>query len=109
VIGLHPLAPVAFFVPFGTGFVTGWQFGASRREGILVGLIMGLWMMLLCAAVFLGFLTLIPSGLGRLEPGTALSSAAIILLLVGHLALFAGVGAITGGHLARRDGQRTAE
>ena len=103
-IGLHPILPVAFFVPIGTGFAAGWRLVATWVEGILIGLVMGTWLSLLCGVVLLGLVLL--SGVtpwSLQSPGAMLMPLLICSLIVAHLSIFAGAGAILGGHFARKE------
>jgi len=107
-IGLHPILPVAFFVPVGTGFVAGWRIMATGVEGALIGLVMGGWLTALCGLVLLALILLSGVLPWSLEsPGAMLMPVLICVFFVGHLSIFAGVGAILGGYFARRE-QTTA-
>ena len=103
VMGLHVLPPVAFICPLGTGFVTGWNLTASRVEGLLIGLIMGIWMWLLCGVVGLGVMALGPALPMGLQAPDVFGVLLVATVLVGHLAIFAGAGAMLGGHFARKE------
>ncbi len=102
-LGLHPLVPIAIFVPFGTGFATGWQIEATWLQGFLLGAIMGLWMTFLCSLVVLCIVLLSASNPSGLLQCGGLGTALIVGSLVFHLTTFAGVGAGFGGHLARKE------
>jgi hypothetical protein len=94
---LHPFLPIAFFAPIVLGFATGWDLRATRRDGVAVGLLMGLYMLVLVSAVGTGFLILVDATrYWWIVP-------AIAAFAVVHLALFSGLGAVLGGHYARRE------
>jgi hypothetical protein len=107
-LALHILPPVAFFCPAGTGFVTGYSTAASRRDAVLIATVMGIWMAGIIAVVG-GAVALVstmnPYGILAGNPMVMFLIATLIIL---HLVLFAGAGAMLGGHLARRDAGRIA-
>jgi hypothetical protein len=100
-LGLHWIPPIAFLVPVITGYVTGWRAAASKLEGLMIGVIMGAWMMALF--ILLGALLAVVS---LMNPGGKLDGELMVLLLaiglVLHLTIFGGIGAMLGGHMARR-------
>jgi hypothetical protein len=106
ILGTHPLVPVAVLVPFGTGFVTGWHIAAQRWESVVIAFVMGLCMVLLGAIVAGSFIVFWAPVAGGLTSGTLLAMAAVMLGLTGHLVLFAGAGAMVGGHYAQREAVR---
>jgi hypothetical protein len=95
-LALHILPPISFFVPVLTGFITGWQIKARAGDAAVLGLGMGGLMFVLCCAVGAGLMIVFPS-VGFI-PIVLVAS-----VLVVHLATFAGVGAMIGGHYARKD------
>ncbi len=95
-LALHILPPISFFVPVLTGFITGWQIKARAGDAAVLGLGMGGLMFVLCCAVGAGLMIVFP-GVGFV-PIVFVAS-----VLVVHLATFAGVGAVIGGHYARKD------
>jgi hypothetical protein len=106
-IGMHPLPPVAFFVPIGTGFATGWQMSASRVEAVLIALIMGTWMAAILSLVGIGAAIISAMAPPGILAGNLFGMLVISTAMILHLSLFAGAGAMLGGHLARRE--RAAE
>jgi len=102
-LGLGWIPPVAFVVPFGTGFATGWNATATLREGTLIGVIMGIWMSLLCGMGVAGLVLVSWMYPGGMKAGGELGIALVVLGLVLHLGVFAGAGAILGGHMARKE------
>ena len=102
-IGLHPLPPIAFFIPIGTGFAMGWTIAASRREAVLVACVMGTWMAAILSLVGIGAAILSAMKPPGILAGDILMFLAIASAMIAHLAIFAGAGALLGGHLARRD------
>jgi hypothetical protein len=94
---LHPFLPIAFVVPLVLGFATGWDLRARPREGVAVGLLMGLYMLVLVSLVGSGFLLLVDA---RRYWWIVLAIAAVAVV---HLSLFSGFGAVVGGHYARRE------
>ena len=105
-LGLHWLPPVAFLVPFITGYVTGWNARASVFEGAVIGAIMAAWMGLLCTLGVLGLVIMSSVWKGGLDSGHSLGIALVTGGLVLHLGIFAGLGAALGGYFGRKD--RTA-
>jgi hypothetical protein len=101
--GMHPILPLAFAAPFITGLITGGRQFMTGTEGFLLGTLMGLWMMILLSLLAGGFviataLRLLPAG------GMDMMLFAIIpTFIVAHLAIFCSVGAMLGGHFARKD------
>lgn len=95
-LALHILPPISFFIPVLTGFITGWQIKARPGEAAVLGLGMGGLMFALCCAVGAGLMILFPNV--GVVPVVLVAS-----VLVVHLATFAGVGAVIGGHYARKD------
>jgi len=93
---LHTLPPISFFVPVLTGFIAGWQIRARPAQAAVLGLGMGGLMFALCVLVGAGLMLLAP-GVG-LVPVVAIASAIVL-----HLATFAAIGAMIGGHYARKD------
>jgi hypothetical protein len=102
-IGLHPLPPIAFFIPIGTGFAMGWTIAASRREAVLIAAVMAVWMSAILSLVGIGAGILSAMKPPGILAGDILMFLAIASTIVAHLAIFAGGGALLGGHLARRD------
>jgi hypothetical protein len=100
---LHPFLPLAFFAPVVLGFATGWDLRARPTDGVAVGLLMGLYMLVLVSAVGTGFLILV----GAADYWWIV--LAIACFAVAHLALFSGFGAVLGGHYARREDSGAAE
>ena len=100
---LHPFLPIAFFVPMGVGFATGWDIRARPSDGVAIGLLMGLFMLLLVCVVGTGFLLLVDAA------RFWWIVLAIASLAVAHVALFSGFGAALGGHLSRREDAVQAE
>ena len=95
-LALHILPPISFFVPMFTGFITGWRIRAGPGEAAVLGLGMGTLMFALCC--LLGGVVII------LFPHVGFVTVVIVAsLLVIHLAVFAAVGAMIGGHYARKD------
>jgi hypothetical protein len=103
VLGLHVLPPIAFFCPLGTGFVMGWRMMATHVEGLMLGVVMGLWMWALCGAVGLAILFIGSTRSITFGPNDVLAIVLLSTFLVAHLAIFAGAGAMLGGHYARRE------
>jgi hypothetical protein len=104
VAGLHAIAPVAFLLPIGTGFAAGWRMVATWVEGILIGLVMGMWVSLLCGIVLVGVVLLSGVTPWSLEsPGALVLPTLIYVFIVAHLSIFAATGAVLGGHFARKD------
>jgi hypothetical protein len=94
---LHPFLPIAFFVPLVLGFATGWDLRARPRDGVAVGLLMGLYMLVLVSVFGTGFLLLVDATrYWWIVP--AIASFAVV-----HLALLSGLGAVLGGHYARQE------
>jgi hypothetical protein len=94
---LHPFLPIAFFVPLVLGFATGWDLRATRRDGVAVGLLMGLFMLVLVSLFVAGFLVLVDATrYWWIVP--AIAAVAVV-----HVGLFSGLGAVLGGHYARRE------
>ena len=102
-IGLHPLPPIAFFIPVGTGFAMGWTIAASRREALLIALVMGTWMSCILSLVGIGAAIISAMAPPGILAGDFIMFLVIASGLVAHLAIFAGAGAWLGGHLARRE------
>lgn len=94
---LHPFFVLAFFVPLVLGLYTGWTLKASRQEGIGVGLCMGTYMTLFMLVVGVPFLFILNMGhMWWLVP-------VIAIFVFLHVGVFAGGGAIAGGHYARKE------
>ena len=95
-LALHILPPISFFVPMLTGFIAGWQIRARPVEAAMLGLGMGGLMFALCCLIGVGFIVLFP-GVGFV------TVVVVAAFLVVHLATFAAIGAVVGGHYARKD------
>jgi hypothetical protein len=107
-MALHILPPVAFLCPVGTGFVMGHTIAATPLEAVLIATVMGAWMVGIMTLVGGGIAivsTMAPYGILAGDPMLMFLVATLILL---HLVLFAGAGAMFGGHLARKERARTA-
>ncbi len=105
-MALHILPPVAFFCPVGTGFVMGYTIAATRLEAVLIATVMGAWMVGIISIVGGGVAivsTMAPYGILAGDPSLMFLIATFIIL---HLVLFAGAGALFGGHLARKERTR---
>lgn len=95
VTGLHILPPVAMMCPAGTGFVAGWRRLFTPAEGVVFGAAMGFYMLILC--------TILGGALVLLLPGINMWLVWIVALFpITHLSMFAGAGAVIGGHMARK-------
>jgi len=94
---LHPFLPLAFFAPVVLGFATGWDLRARPIDGAAIGLLMGLYMLVLVTVVGAGFLVLVDAA------RYWWIVLAIACFAVVHLGLFSGLGAVVGGHYARRE------
>ena len=93
---LHVLPPIGFFVPVFTGFIAGSQIRARPPEAAVLGLSMGGLMFGLCSIVGVGFIILFPEV-------RFITVVIVASVLVVHLAAFAAIGAVIGGHYARKD------
>jgi len=101
--GLHPILPLVFLAPFITGLITGGRQSMTMREGFLLGAWMGVWMTLLVVLIAGGLV--IATAL-RLLPAHGMDMLLFTIIptfMIAHLAIFASVGAMVGGHYARKD------
>jgi hypothetical protein len=100
-LGLGWIAPVALIAPLATGYVTGWKAAASKLQGLMIGALMGAMMLTLLIVVAAAF-AIISNAIrgGRLEDSGIVFSIGAALVI--HLTVFASVGAMIGGHFARR-------
>ena len=96
ILGLHTLPPLSFCFPLFLGFATGWTLRATPADGAVVGLAMAGYMTVVCAVVGGIALAVIR------QPGLPSVVAVVGSLLVLHIGLFSGAGAVVGGHYARR-------
>jgi hypothetical protein len=103
VTALHPLIPIDFLLPIGTGFVTGRIMRAEPQEAILVGLVMSVCDAVLLTIIGLATALLSLAGVLRLVAADAPALILVGVFLVVHLGLFAGGGAILGGYTVRRE------
>jgi hypothetical protein len=102
-IGLHWLPPVALVVPLATGYVSGWNAQATPFQGAMIGVIMGVWMLLVCSVFAAGAVVASLVFPGGLTAGAELGIGLIIGFLVLHISLFGGAGAMLGGHFRRKE------
>jgi len=79
-----------------TGFIAGSQIRARPDEAAVLGLGMGGLMFLVCCLTGAGFVALFP------EVGF-ITVVIVASFLVVHLVVFAAIGAVIGGHYARKD------
>jgi hypothetical protein len=108
VLGLHVIPLMAFAAPFITGFITGGRKFMTGTEGFLLGALMGLYMTFLMLLVAGG---LVLAMVLRWLPAGGMDMVLFVIIptvIILHLGIFASVGAMVGGHFARKDQVPTA-
>jgi hypothetical protein len=95
-LAIHPLIPLSLLCPLVTGFIMGWRLRVTRSEGLVLATGMTTLLLAVIAIVTLVLAVVAPA----LEP---ITMAGVAVLLGLHLWLFAAVGAVLGGHYARKD------
>jgi hypothetical protein len=72
-------------------------------QGAAIGLIMGLWMLLVCSIITAFFVVASLVFPGGLTAGAEIGIGLVVGSLVLHISLFGGAGGMLGGHFRRKE------